>query len=79
MTAIKPTSLQPRDEEDPDGNHVELQVDAFGDWGASKTWMHTSPDFEQNPIGVFVDPAKIANEAAAGLPPPGDPPACDGR
>jgi catechol 2,3-dioxygenase len=51
---------------DPDGNHVELQVDVFGDWAASKQWMHTNPDFEANPIGVFVDPAKVAERAAAG-------------
>src|SRR5271167_2570533 len=24
---------------DPDGNHVELQVDCFGDWSKSKDWM----------------------------------------
>lgn len=51
---------------DPDGNHVELQVDVFGDWGASKEWMHSSPDFKANPIGVFVDPARVAERAAAG-------------
>jgi catechol 2,3-dioxygenase len=51
---------------DPDGNRVELQVDNFGDWSASKEWMHTSPGFRANPIGVFVDPARIAEQAAAG-------------
>jgi catechol-2,3-dioxygenase len=51
---------------DPDGNHVELQVDDFGDWAASKEWMHTSPQFAANPIGVFVDPARIAQAAAEG-------------
>ncbi len=51
---------------DPDGNHVELQVDVFGDWGASREWMRTSPDFAANPIGVFVDPAKVAQAAGAG-------------
>jgi len=51
---------------DPDGNRVELQIDVFGDWSASKEWMRTSPDFHANPIGVFVDPAKIADEAASG-------------
>jgi hypothetical protein len=51
---------------DPDGNHVELQVDAFGDWDASKEWMHTSPQFAANPIGVFVDPARVAGAAAEG-------------
>ena len=51
---------------DPDGNHVELQVDDFGDWSASGEWMRTSPDFAANPIGVFVDPAKVAGAAEAG-------------
>jgi catechol 2,3-dioxygenase len=53
---------------DPDGNRVELQIDAFGDWSASKQWMQTSPDFRANPIGVFVDPARISEAAAAGEP-----------
>jgi catechol-2,3-dioxygenase len=51
---------------DPDGNHVELQVDCFGDWAASKEWMRTSPVFQANPIGVFVDPARISAAAEAG-------------
>lgn len=53
---------------DPDGNRVELQIDAFGDWSVSRRWMQTSPDFKANPIGVFVDPAKVAEHAAAGEP-----------
>jgi hypothetical protein len=28
--------------------------------------MRGSPDFEANPIGVFVDPAKVAAAAGAG-------------
>ena len=51
---------------DPDGNHVELQVDTFGDWATSSEWMRTSPEFHANPIGVFVDPAQVADAAAAG-------------
>jgi 2-polyprenyl-6-methoxyphenol hydroxylase-like FAD-dependent oxidoreductase/catechol 2,3-dioxygenase-like lactoylglutathione lyase family enzyme len=51
---------------DPDGNHVELQSDNFGDWSASKAWMRTSSDFHANPIGVFVDPARIAEAVSAG-------------
>ena len=51
---------------DPDGNRVELQVDNFGDWQSSKEWMRTSPDFRANPIGVFVDPACIAEAAQSG-------------
>ena len=53
---------------DPDGNHVELQVDCFGDWTKSTEWMRNSEEFKANPIGVFVDPARIAEAAAAGEP-----------
>lgn len=53
---------------DPDGNHVELQIDDFGDWAQSKAWMRTSPDFAANPIGMFVDPARIAELAQDGEP-----------
>ena len=30
---------------DPDGNHVELQVDNFGDWAKSSAYMRESPEF----------------------------------
>jgi catechol 2,3-dioxygenase len=53
---------------DPDGNHVELQCDVFGDWAQSSEWMRSSEAFHANPIGVFVDPARVAEEAAAGVP-----------
>jgi catechol 2,3-dioxygenase len=52
---------------DPDGNNVELQVDCFGDWRKSKEWMRTSDEFKANPIGVFVEPDKIAADHAAGM------------
>ena len=52
---------------DPDGNHVELQVDCFGDWAKSREWMRTSPDFRANPIGQFVDPERIAAAQAGGM------------
>ena len=52
---------------DPDGNNIELQVDAFGDWSRSKEWVRTSDEFAANPIGVFVDPERIAADAADGL------------
>ncbi len=51
---------------DPDGNHIELQVDNFGDWSRSKEWMTTSEEFKANPIGVFVDPARVATAYADG-------------
>jgi catechol-2,3-dioxygenase len=53
---------------DPDGNNVELQVDNFGDWSKSKEWMQTSEEFKANPIGQFVDPARVAADRADGLP-----------
>ena len=52
---------------DPDGNNVELQVDCFGDWKKSTEWMRTSDEFKANPIGVFVDPARVAADHADGM------------
>ncbi len=52
---------------DPDGNHVELQVDNFGDWVKSSEWMRTSEEFKANPIGQFVDPEKVSADHAAGV------------
>jgi catechol-2,3-dioxygenase len=52
---------------DPDGNHVELQVDCFGDWSESKEWMRKAEQFAANPIGVFVDPEQVAADHASGL------------
>jgi catechol 2,3-dioxygenase len=51
---------------DPDGNHVELQCDVFGDPARSSDWMRTSEDFHANPIGVFVRPELIAQAAEDG-------------
>jgi catechol 2,3-dioxygenase len=51
---------------DPDGNHVELQCDTFGDWGKSSEYIRTSEVFHENPIGVFVEPERVAQAAAAG-------------
>ena len=52
---------------DPDGNHVELQVDNFGDWAKSTEWMRTSEEFKANPIGQFVDPERVAADHAEGI------------
>ena len=51
---------------DPDGNHVELQVDNFGDWAASSAFMREAPEFREDPIGKFVDPDQVAEAAASG-------------
>jgi catechol 2,3-dioxygenase len=52
--------------QDPDGNFVELQCDAFGDWTQSSDYVRTSDVFHANPIGVFVDPARVCEAAASG-------------
>ncbi len=52
--------------EDPDGNSVELQADNFGDWAASTEWVRTAPEFVANPIGVPVDPDRLAAASRAG-------------
>ena len=51
---------------DPDGNHVELQADNFGDWAKSSAFMREGPEFHEDPIGKFVDPERVADAAAAG-------------
>jgi catechol-2,3-dioxygenase len=51
---------------DPDGNHVELQVDNFGDWSTSSAWMRESLEFQSDPLGKFVDPDRVAAAFADG-------------
>ncbi|EFH86890.1 VOC family protein [Ktedonobacter racemifer] len=52
--------------QDPDGNSIEVFVDNFGDWDASSEYMRTSPDFQRNPMGAFVDPAQMREAHKAG-------------
>jgi catechol-2,3-dioxygenase len=51
---------------DPDGNQVELQVDAFSKAEAA-AYFHTAP-FADNPIGVLFDPARMLADYEAGVP-----------
>jgi catechol-2,3-dioxygenase len=51
---------------DPDGNQVELQVDAFDKAGAA-SYFDTEP-FRKNPIGVLFDADKMAADYEAGVP-----------
>ncbi|MBS1864234.1 MAG: VOC family protein [Actinobacteria bacterium] len=54
--------------EDPDGNLVELQCDAFGDWEASTAWMKKELlEITEHPFGVIVDPAKVSEDVLAGV------------
>ncbi|HUZ31905.1 MAG TPA: VOC family protein [Xanthobacteraceae bacterium] len=52
---------------DPDGNSVELQADAFGNWKKSTKWMRESAEFKADPIGKFVAPAKMVEARAKGI------------
>jgi catechol-2,3-dioxygenase len=51
---------------DPDGNQVELQVDAFDKPGAAG-YFHTR-SFAKNPIGVLFDADKMCADYEAGVP-----------
>ncbi len=52
---------------DPDGNSVELQADWNRDPAISCLFMETSPVFLANPVGRFVDPAKMTAARKAGM------------
>jgi catechol 2,3-dioxygenase len=51
---------------DPDGNSVELQADWSNDCATSCAFMETSPVFASNPVGRFVDPAKMVEARKSG-------------
>lgn len=51
---------------DPDGNSVELQADNFGDWTQSTAFVSEAAEFAANPIGVSLDPARVAEARAKG-------------
>jgi catechol 2,3-dioxygenase len=51
---------------DPEGNFVELQSDVFSNWKLSTEYMRTSPEFAENPIGVFFDPARVYDAFKSG-------------
>jgi len=53
--------------QDPEGNGVEIQVDAFGDWSKSKEWMWASEEFDANPIGKHFDPEQLVAAREAGV------------
>ena len=53
--------------QDPEGNGVEIQVDAFGDWAEGKEWMWASEEFGQNPIGKHFDPEQLVAARQYGL------------
>jgi len=52
---------------DPDGNSVELQVDAFGSMEEARAYMR-SDTFRTNPIGVVYDPDELVRRHRTGEP-----------
>lgn len=52
---------------DPDGNAVELQVDAYKTKEEAAAFFET-PEFRENPIGVLFDPEDLLRRYEAGEP-----------
>jgi catechol-2,3-dioxygenase len=52
---------------DPDGNEIEMQVDAFPDAASVNAFMR-SEAFARNPIGTPVVPDELIAQRAAGVP-----------
>ena len=52
---------------DPDGNSVELQADWNNDCATSCEFMENSPVFAANPVGRFVDPARMVQARSDGM------------
>lgn len=52
---------------DPDGNHVELQIDNFATAEELNAFLY-GPDFATNPIGVDFDPEDLCGRFDAGVP-----------
>ena len=53
--------------QDPDGNGVEIQVDAFGDWSESSAFMFYSIEFADDPVGEHFDAEHMVEARQAGL------------
>lgn len=50
---------------DPDGNQIELSVEAFSSTDALNDWLGTGA-FDMNPVGVLLDPEELAARVDAG-------------
>jgi len=53
---------------DPDGNHVELQADAFPTLAECKEYIAKSTEFRADPIGVEFEPDALIDAYEAGMP-----------
>jgi len=52
---------------DPDGNQMEMQVDAFPSGDEANRYM-SGPHFDANPIGVEYDPEEVLAKIRSGTP-----------
>lgn len=52
--------------QDPEGNGVEIQVDTFGDWDKSKSFMYYSIEFADDQIGEHFDADRMVEARDAG-------------
>jgi catechol-2,3-dioxygenase len=52
---------------DPDGNHIELQIDVFASDAELQAWF-ASGAFGDNPIGVNFDPDDLLTRYRSGVP-----------
>lgn len=50
---------------DPDGNQIELSVEAFGSVEALNEWLATGA-FDANPVGIPLDPEELTRRVESG-------------
>lgn len=53
--------------QDPDGNGVEIQVDSYGDWAKSKSWMYNSIEFAEDQLGEHFDATLMVEDRDKGM------------
>ena len=54
--------------EDPDGNHLELQIDSFPTAQELQDYFEHDPDYAANPLGAEFDPDELVRKYEAGVP-----------
>ncbi len=52
---------------DPDGNQIELTVEAFDSVGRLNKWLATGA-FDTNPVGIMLDPEELCRRVESGEP-----------
>jgi catechol 2,3-dioxygenase-like lactoylglutathione lyase family enzyme len=54
--------------QDPDGNHLELQIDSFPTAQELQDYFEHDPDYAANPLGAEFDPDELVRKYEAGVP-----------